>query len=798
MKKNYGLLGFLVFVLLFICTVMTSFALPANDDPQKGASMSNEEGELFDSGIMLLSVDTDPYTGKVYAHNTRHADREITYGIDVSSHNGSIDWGKVKKAGIKYVMIRAAFRGYGSDGFLKQDENFKKNIEGALDAGLQVGAYIFSQAISREEAVEEADYLVNLVKGYNITLPLVMDYEYADTGSGTGGRLYNANLSKRQATDVCRAFGRSISQDGYVPMIYANKSMLENRLYANELSDRYKVWLANYTTETSYSGEYDVWQYSSKGTVSGISGYVDCNFWYGESSTVYNGVDYASVYDYEYYTSKYGDIKNVYGSDKRATIAHFVNYGMAEGRQGSEEFDVYAYRDRYPDLKAAYKDNLKMYYLHYMNYGKTEGRTGKIEESSTIYNGVDYSAIYNYDYYIEHYPDIKDAYGANKKAALSHFLNTGMSEGRQGCAEFNVYTYKNRYADLRRAYGNDLKKYYLHYNSYGKTEGRSGSGTSVVLNPVTVYNSVDYSNIYNYNYYITKYPDIKTAYGDDDSAVLNHFVNYGTKEGRQGNAEFNVYTYKNRYADLRKVYGNNLQKYYFHYNSYGKTEGRNGSGDSAVLNPITVYEGTDYSDIYDYDYYIEKYDEVKTRFANDDIAVLEYFVTEGMSKGHQASEKFDVEYYKNHYPDLRIVYGDDLKQYYIHYINWGKAEGRIGVEPEEDEVEETYLEEAAMMLLEEDTAENVTDVDEKLDDVESDVVDSIEEETSEDNESLEAMPGAEDITDNNDQNSSEEDEADSGDNGVLQGSTEEEPQENQSLDIPNSGTEGVTDEERNN
>ena len=174
------------------------------------------------------------------------------------------------------------------------------------------------------------------------------------------------------------------------------------------------------------------------------------------------------------------------------------------------------------------------------------------------------------------HPDLKKAYGDDDYLALAHFVNYGMREGRQGNEAFNVYTYKNRYVDLRRAYGNDLKKYYLHYMNYGKREGRSGQGTSLVVGGITAYAGIDYSAVYDYNYYISKHPDLKKAYGDDDYLALVHFVNYGMQEGRQGKEAFNVYTYKNRYADLRRAYGNDLKKYYLHYTIWGRKEGRSG------------------------------------------------------------------------------------------------------------------------------------------------------------------------------------------------------------------------------
>lgn len=299
-----------------------------------------------------------------------------------------------------------------------------------------------------------------------------------------------------------------------------------------------------------------------------------------ESISVYNGVDYSDVYDYTYYISKYNDLKQVFGNDQYKTLAHFVNSGMSEGRQGNADFNVYTYKNRYADLRGAFGNDLKSYYMHYIRNGKKEGRSGSgssaLVGAATVYGGVDYSSVYNYSYYTTKYADIKQVFGGDDVAVLGHFVNSGMREGRQGSEAFNVRTYKDRYADLRRAFGNDLKSYYMHYIQSGKKEGRNGSGSSEVMGALTSYNGVDYSSVYNYSYYISKYPDVKKAFGGDDVATLEHFVNGGMREGRQGSAAFNVHVYRNRYADLRRAFGNDLKSYYIHYVHSGMKEGRSG------------------------------------------------------------------------------------------------------------------------------------------------------------------------------------------------------------------------------
>ncbi|MCD7844338.1 MAG: S-layer homology domain-containing protein [Oscillospiraceae bacterium] len=220
-------------------------------------------------------------------------DETLYLGIDVSEFQGTIDWAAVAADGIDFVIIRAAYRGV-STGTLGTDRSFVTNITGALAAGLEVGVYVYSQAITEEEGREEAQYLIDLVSGYDITLPLVIDYEYYSGSSGLGGRLYNANLSRQEATDICNAFCDAVEAAGYDSMVYANASMLNSSLYADQLG---RVWLAHYTKETSYSGDYEYWQCSSSGAVDGISTLVDLNFWFkpnGFSSSWAGGSDSGS------------------------------------------------------------------------------------------------------------------------------------------------------------------------------------------------------------------------------------------------------------------------------------------------------------------------------------------------------------------------------------------------------------------------------------------------------------------------------------------------------------------------
>lgn len=196
--------------------------------------------------------------------------------IDVSTYNGDIDWNAVKAAGVDYAIIRVGYRGYGT-ARLVQDRRFEQNMRGAINAGIRVGAYIVTQAVNTEEAVEEARFIVEKCRGYNVTLPLAIDVEWAGN-SYEEGRANSISASTR--TDVINAFARTVMNSGYAAMAYANKDWFENKIYSGNLFSSCKIWLAQYrNTEYTYGGRVNTWQYTSKGRVDGINGDVDISAW---------------------------------------------------------------------------------------------------------------------------------------------------------------------------------------------------------------------------------------------------------------------------------------------------------------------------------------------------------------------------------------------------------------------------------------------------------------------------------------------------------------------------------------
>ena len=200
-------------------------------------------------------------------------------GIDVSEHNGIIDWNAVKNSGqVDYAIIRAAYRGYGT-GKIVTDMQFFKNITAAKANGLKIGLYFFTQAVTVEEAIEEANYVLNLIKLYNIevTYPIAIDTEYSN--SNHDGRADSLDVANRTA--VCNAFTKTIEAAGYQSAIYASRNWFYENLDVGQLTNT-DIWVAQYTTaeKTDYMYHYDMWQYTSSGSIPGISGRVDLNLCY--------------------------------------------------------------------------------------------------------------------------------------------------------------------------------------------------------------------------------------------------------------------------------------------------------------------------------------------------------------------------------------------------------------------------------------------------------------------------------------------------------------------------------------
>ena len=193
-------------------------------------------------------------------------------GIDVSRYQFDIDWQQVADAGVEFAMIRVGFRGY-ETGAIAEDAYAKANLKGALKAGLQVGVYFFSQAITPEEAAEEAQYVLDYITGYDVTMPVVFDWELPNTENPR-----TLEVDARTLTDCALEFCRVIEEGGYTPMVYFNTHQARDDLYIAELTD-YPFWLALYTPRMRFPYKVQMWQYTDSGTIPGIDAKVDLNIW---------------------------------------------------------------------------------------------------------------------------------------------------------------------------------------------------------------------------------------------------------------------------------------------------------------------------------------------------------------------------------------------------------------------------------------------------------------------------------------------------------------------------------------
>ncbi len=194
--------------------------------------------------------------------------RESIKGVDLSKYNGTVDFTRLRDAGIGFAMLRLGSRGYGS-GAISLDEKFVEYAQNAQMAGIQTGAYFYSQAVNETEAVEEANYIVGAVSGFNVKYPIAIDIERV-----TGDEARTDKLTNQERTAIVKMFCDTVKGYGYKPVIYATTEMLVGGLNIEELAD-YDVWLADEKIPTDYPYRFSMWQYNKKGHIDGITGDID-------------------------------------------------------------------------------------------------------------------------------------------------------------------------------------------------------------------------------------------------------------------------------------------------------------------------------------------------------------------------------------------------------------------------------------------------------------------------------------------------------------------------------------------
>lgn len=253
---------------------------PLNEDPE---NIVHDDPPFLDAtdpsdptAPTLPPPEPNPYDRLDFQYDGRFLKTiydECRVGIDVSAHQGQIDWPKVAQTDVEIVMVRAGYRGYGKAGKLVEDTNAKTNIAAAAEAGLDVGAYFFSQAVTVEEAEEEARMLLEIIKDLPITMPVVYDWEYISAEART------AHVDARTLTDCALAFCSIIEEAGYTPMVYFNIYHSQHLLYIAELK-QYDFWLAWYSDRMIFPYKLRMWQYTDTGRVPGIDTNVDLNVYF--------------------------------------------------------------------------------------------------------------------------------------------------------------------------------------------------------------------------------------------------------------------------------------------------------------------------------------------------------------------------------------------------------------------------------------------------------------------------------------------------------------------------------------
>ena len=249
----------------------------------KAKTVYNEPKEItiydIEDGYLAVKynpkADKNEYDWNKYLDNsTEHYKYEddkykTKFGIDVSDHQGEIDWKKVKEAGVEFAMLRLGYRGYGQAGRIVLDERFEENYQNAINNGIEVGVYFFSQSINLDEVREEADIVLRNIEGKQITYPVVFDLEKIKNDDAR-----TDNLTNEEITNMTLEFCKIIESKGYTPSIYGNSKTLATKMTL-ELFNKYNKWYADYLKEPLYPYEFNIWQYSETGRIDGIEGNVD-------------------------------------------------------------------------------------------------------------------------------------------------------------------------------------------------------------------------------------------------------------------------------------------------------------------------------------------------------------------------------------------------------------------------------------------------------------------------------------------------------------------------------------------
>lgn len=267
-------MGVAIVLLLIAILFMTRCTAQPPETTGSTGSASAEAQDTEPTGPMLIE---NPYGAGDFAYNNGYLTctaGSSMLGIDVSSHQGTIDWSKVAATDVAFAMVRVGYRGY-VVGDVCEDTMWQTNMQGARDNGLMIGAYFFSQAISVEEALEEAVFVLEKLDGMKLELPIVFDWE------PIGDTARTAHMDATTLNACAKAFCDAVEAAGYDGMVYFNIDLSSRLLDLPQMQQAgYHFWLAMYSDRMTFPHRIDMWQYSDGGSVPGISGNVDLNLYF--------------------------------------------------------------------------------------------------------------------------------------------------------------------------------------------------------------------------------------------------------------------------------------------------------------------------------------------------------------------------------------------------------------------------------------------------------------------------------------------------------------------------------------
>ena len=513
------------------------------------ATQASDAKSAYAQSFLSSSFLTEgAYTNASYYHKAAYKNYQLFHGIDVSWWQAQgkkttlLDWSKIHDAGIDFAFVRVASRD-SKDGSVYEDTAADSHIKAALKNNVNVGLYVFSQALTEKEAQEEAELLLKQIKkyGWDVTLPLVIDRE-----NGSYNRLVGGKLSKTKETAICQAFADTVAKAGYQASVYASYAWVKSYINTDKL-ENCGIWIARYnntTTSNSKSGtayadvpyDYDFWQYSSTAKVDGYSGSLDTNFWYKDTSIKTTGLKASAqsasgpvtlswskasedVAGYRIY--RYDEEQDKYVYLKSTKNLNYTDENVSSGT-------TYQYK-----VRCYWKIGGKNYYGKYSPVVSVTTPPAKVtnvgtEKRSSLYltlsweqvSGASGYRIYQYNEDTKAYEKVTTVSDAD----MTSYKITGLSSATE--YQFKVRAYKK--VDGVNIWGSS-SSVYKDYTNPLKTRNLTGStkSSSVTLKWDKVTRASGY-RVYRYNSTTKKYERIAILKGNTTCSYIDSKLKKGS------------------------------------------------------------------------------------------------------------------------------------------------------------------------------------------------------------------------------------------------------------------------------